>query len=358
MRLGTLVFRLAFVSLVLFSCARRRHRRVVRVQRGKFVVAHSEDGELTAQETITLASRVRGEISFIAEDHAAVKKGDMVFEIDRKDQEDKRKLYADSLSTSESKLSDRERNLEIQRANLEVAVQKMRASVRLSEVKLQQSDALPLAEDLQVAEKALQAAQAAFEQADKALKNAVELNGRGFVSEEELEDIRFQRELARIAVQRTRIRFEEVRRGATEHERKRLVLETDQAKVERELGELQTRSTLASLEQQVKWARAEASRWKETIRRNEEGILFRTVRAPRDGIVLRCKRPWENDKLDVGSRTWPGSGVVEIPNLSAMRVDTRIPSGPSGGGYRAHLQGNHLVDRLLGAGQERGPRGG
>ena len=41
--------------------------------------------------------------------------------------------------------------------------------------------------------------------------------------------------------------------------------------------------------------------------------------------MLRCKRHWETDKLDVGSRTWPGMGIVEIPDLRAMRVETQIP---------------------------------
>ena len=307
------------------SCGRKRERRTVEVRRGQFTVAHSEDGELTARKTVTLASRVKAEISFVAEDHSAVKKGDVVVELEKRDREERRKFYADSLSASESKLSDKERNLDIQRANLEVEVEKKRASIRLSEVRLEQSDSLPHPEDLEIAEKTLEASLAAFEQAEKALKAALELNRRGFVSEEELEDIRFRRDVARISTEKTRIRLKQVKRGATGHERKRLVLELEVSGGGLELTELLARSTLASLEQQVKWARAEVSRWKETIRKNEENIALRSIRAPRDGIVLRCKRRWERDKVDVGTRTWPGIGIVEIPDLSAMRAETQIP---------------------------------
>ena len=322
MRARTLALFLALVSL---SCARRRRARVAKVLRGKFTVAHSEDGELAAQETITIASRARGQVSFIAEDYSAVKKGEVTVEIDKKDQEERRKLNADSLSGAENKLSDKEKNLEIQRANLEVEVEKRRASVRLSEVRLQQSDALPLPEDLQIAQKSLQAALAAFEQADRALKTTIDLNQRGFVSEEELEGTRYKRELARISAEKARIRLGGIERGATEHERKRLLLELDLAEIDQALTVSQARSALASLEQGVKWDGAEVSRWRETIRKNEEDIARRTIRAPRDGIVLRCKRHWETDKIDVGSRTWPGMGIVEIPDLSAMRVETQIP---------------------------------
>jgi len=42
--------------------------------------------------------------------------------------------------------------------------------------------------------------------------------------------------------------------------------------------------------------------------------------APRDGIVLVGKHPWEGRKLQVGDNVWPGLVVAELPDLSKTLV--------------------------------------
>ncbi len=46
--------------------------------------------------------------------------------------------------------------------------------------------------------------------------------------------------------------------------------------------------------------------------------------APRDGIVLIGKQPWEGRKLQVGDNVWPGLTVAELPDLSKTLVQASL----------------------------------
>ena len=56
------------------------------------------------------------------------------------------------------------------------------------------------------------------------------------------------------------------------------------------------------------------------IREAETAIELLSVRAPRDGVLLVSRHPWEDRKLAVGDTVWPGFTLISIPDTSAMRV--------------------------------------
>jgi multidrug resistance efflux pump len=60
------------------------------------------------------------------------------------------------------------------------------------------------------------------------------------------------------------------------------------------------------------------------IRTAEEAIEALTVRAPRDGMMLVGKHPWEGRKLQVGDTVWVGMTVATLPDLSSMIVQANL----------------------------------
>lgn len=60
------------------------------------------------------------------------------------------------------------------------------------------------------------------------------------------------------------------------------------------------------------------------IQETEAALEELVLRAPRDGILILGDNRRENRKFQVGDSTWPGSVVVELPDLSQMRVDARL----------------------------------
>ena len=60
------------------------------------------------------------------------------------------------------------------------------------------------------------------------------------------------------------------------------------------------------------------------IRDTEEAIEALTVHAPRDGMVLVGKHPWEGRKFQVGDTVWIGMTVATLPDLSSMIVQANL----------------------------------
>ena len=57
---------------------------------------------------------------------------------------------------------------------------------------------------------------------------------------------------------------------------------------------------------------------------SEAALEELVLRAPRDGILILADNRQENRKFQVGDNTWPGNVVLELPDLSRMRVDARL----------------------------------
>lgn len=49
-----------------------------------------------------------------------------------------------------------------------------------------------------------------------------------------------------------------------------------------------------------------------------------SLTAPSDGILIVRDHPWQGRKFIVGDSIWPGFGIVELPDLSAMEVQARL----------------------------------
>ena len=78
-------------------------------------------------------------------------------------------------------------------------------------------------------------------------------------------------------------------------------------------------------------ARADLDNRRITVEKARRAILLAeaaiealALSAPRDGILVVAENPWEDRKFEVGDTAYPGVAVMQIPDLSAMRVEARL----------------------------------
>ena len=295
------------------------------VERGPFPVVHEEDGELAAQRTLTISSKIRGQLVFVVKDLDHVEKGDVLVELDKDDLESRLKRTGDELAAVRKKLEENERSLEIQRSQLEVELERKAATLDLAKVRLLTAREGTEPEDISIAEKDLEAARAALEFARSLHGDTRSLAAKGFATEAELADRACDLELARARFEKAQLRLRKLRAGPTAHELRPAELAVEQAAIELDLARKETDSGLAGLEQSVAWSRAEVWRFEERRRRTKWKLEQCTISAPRAGLALRAQRHWEKGKVDAGMRTWPGIAIAELPDLSAFKVTTQIP---------------------------------
>ena len=296
------------------------------VERGPFEITHVvENGELAALRTLTITSRVHTDIESLVKDFARVKKGDVLVELDKTELKDEIRRRKGEFVLAEKRLTEALRTREIRRAQIEIDIEKKDAALRLAEVRLQTLRAGAKPEDISVAEMDLEAAEAALKFAESERDDAETLFKKGFATRSELDEKHLSRELAVARYEKARMRLDRLRAWPTAHELRPAELAREEARTELQIVRERKRSSEAELRQSVAVARAAVSSLKVHIGRHEEDLSHCTIRAPRDGLVLRCTRHWERGKVDVGSHVNVGSGIVEFPDLSAMKVKVHIP---------------------------------
>lgn len=103
---------------------------------------------------------------------------------------------------------------------------------------------------------------------------------------------------------------------------KQLARERAQVAAHKAEVELAAQKKSSALELRVK--EIEADKIRRDLEAAEQGIAALTLTAPKAGILLVGEHPWEERKFQVGDVVQPGWTVVELPDLSAMRVEATL----------------------------------
>ncbi|MFL6197324.1 MAG: efflux RND transporter periplasmic adaptor subunit [Thermoanaerobaculia bacterium] len=107
-----------------------------------------------------------------------------------------------------------------------------------------------------------------------------------------------------------------------DYQERQLALKRAQSELEKAQAALATQGKVSSTDLQVQKISLEKSR--REIHDAEEAIESLTLRAPRDGMMLVGKHPWEGRKLQVGDTVWVGMAVATLPDLSSMIVQASL----------------------------------
>lgn len=99
---------------------------------------------------------------------------------------------------------------------------------------------------------------------------------------------------------------------------KQLALERARTELVKARQELEAHSLTQAEEKALKELQLEKTVY--DIRAAEEAIDALALEAPLDGVLVVATIPWEGRKVQVGDNVWPGFILLEIPDLSVMRV--------------------------------------
>ena len=103
-----------------------------------------------------------------------------------------------------------------------------------------------------------------------------------------------------------------------EFQEKQLALERARTELEKARQELEAYSRTQAQEKALKELQLEKTVY--DIRAAEDAIAALALEAPLDGVLVVATIPWEGRKVQVGDNVWPGFILLEIPDLSEMRI--------------------------------------
>ncbi|MDX2437213.1 MAG: hypothetical protein QNL88_09210 [Acidobacteriota bacterium] len=129
------------------------------------------------------------------------------------------------------------------------------------------------------------------------------------------------------AVERARIALEKARLDASvpkdlhsryDHRNAQLALARTEAGYAKAVADLQ--ATTVSVESDIQVNEEEHQKLVRELKVAEDAVVELSLKAPRDGIAVVEKHPWEDRKFQVGDSVFTGWPVVGIPDLESLRV--------------------------------------
>ncbi|MDD5719905.1 MAG: efflux RND transporter periplasmic adaptor subunit [Candidatus Krumholzibacteria bacterium] len=161
-----------------------------------------------------------------------------------------------------------------------------------------------------------------LEEAQNSLLNAqAELARQIATSEQRLAELQSAVLTQQYSYEQTQLRtaamtFEaEVRRREQELELKKAELALSDAR-----ERLAAQRVIAQAERDK--AEFEVRRAELLVEQSEEALAAMTITAPEPGLVVY--KTYRQGKVKVGDQAWPGMDIIELPDLSAMQVRTRV----------------------------------
>lgn len=243
------------------------------VYEGAFKVTLKAEGTLKALRSRIISSEIRGAtITKIVPEGTVVKANDPVVWFDRTDLEQRWRDRENRLKTQQSQLARQKESIELDKFRKYLAVKRAMAQLEHARAKLAE-------------------VQAKLIQQRELFKN--KLTTRSDVERAELD------------LQQAAIQVERAKTDSTK-------AAEDQA------------SGVKIQEAELRRTEAQVERAQRELEEVEDDLEKTLIRAPSPGMILYFRHPWTGDKPKVGSRTWKGQKLLEIPDLSEMTVEVPI----------------------------------
>jgi multidrug resistance efflux pump len=296
-----------------------------RVRRGRFKLVVSENCEFKPLHSWTVLSRASDKIDWIVAEGSHVKRGDLVFSQDTTWVQDWLTRDTNELDAARRSLKEVARQVQMERDELRLDLQSSASAVQLARTRLASVIAGPGAEDLAEARAVLAAARTAAKDKRAAATAAAALVKKGFLSEAEAEKERVAARNAEIDAQRKELQFERLKAGATKYWRKIAELELERARVQLEMAKADAERREAQLVGRISNARARVASLQRNVGRAKRNLAERKISAMGAGVVIYRNTHWHRQsKPEVGSRVWKGCGVMDIADVSKMKVRTQL----------------------------------
>jgi hypothetical protein len=198
-------------------------------------------------------------------------------------------------------------------------------SVELAKTHLDEVTAEATPEASAEAQAALESAGAAAADARAAADLDQRLAAKGYLSAAQARNSEMVAKLAGIDAERARLALERVKAGASKEARETARLELESAGEALAMARADAERRRAELDAQETDAQAAVANLRRSVNRARLEIALRETRAEADGVVIyRDLGRRTMEKPEVGSRAWPGAGVMDVADLSSLKVRAQL----------------------------------
>ena len=299
-----------------------------RVEKGDLVVTVLQAGELEAKnsKSITNDTDRQRKITYVVEDGAKVKKGDLILEMDSADlKDDLLRIQADR-SRMEADLNQSQQDNEISQVRYETDLNTAKLRLNQAQLDLKKYNEAEFPQMQRQKEIEITLAKEELSQEQNKLEWTKKLYAKGYANREDLNsnelavtrkklDLQTRQEELRILTQYTHDR---------DLKEKKNNVATAQAEVE---SQMKTNiSRLASAKANISSRKTALDlKRKEEDKKIEEIKKMRVV-SEYDGQVFYPKFDrWNDTKIEKGSNVYGHMKVLEFPDFSSWQIKTKIP---------------------------------
>lgn len=323
---GLALLGLGFVPLPWRASTVPRAGEGVPVRRGPLRIAVIGSGSLHPAETVKLVSAVEGRTTILAlvAEGTAVKKGDIVCELDATAMVERRIEQSIRLGNAEAALVKARQNHQIQESQNRSDILKARRSIEFAEQDLQMFLEGERDSDLEKARQAIDLAREEEQQAKERLGWSEKLGTKGFLTAVELETDRIAHHRTEIALQTTTRDFGLLERFRMPRKESELRAGVEEAKRESERVELQAKARLVDFESDVSTCEATRSLEVEKLSRLDSQIEKAKLRAPGDGFVVYAQRDNDEPQIQEGTEIREREEILSIPSSDGVIAQVKL----------------------------------
>ncbi|HOX07325.1 MAG TPA: hypothetical protein PK280_13055 [Planctomycetota bacterium] len=295
------------------------------VRRGRFELRVSETGEFRPLRCRVMLAKVGGKIDWLIPEGQAVKKGDKLFSLDSTGTKDWLTRDSNELEAAVKNLQEVRGQVKMERETIELDLKARESNVKLAETRQAEVLAGATAAAVKGARATLEAARVAAADARAAADSDARMAKSGYLSAAEAEASRLAAGLADIEQERATIRLALLEAGATREQREAARLDLERAGEDLAQAGFDAERRRADLNKRVTDAEAAVANLERSVARARRDLAAREVFADADGVVIyRGMGHRGEEKPEVGSRIWPGAGVLDVADLSSMKIRTQL----------------------------------
>ncbi len=310
-----------------------------------------ETGVVQALSCLTVTAQQRGQVAWVVDEGKQVAKGEPVIEFEHEEQVRQLEDLDVQLQEAKAQVSELEDGFADQKKELEAEVEAAQSTLELANFreKLLVDGATPAqrAEAQARLDRAAAAATVATEQWERAQG----LLKRGVLSQDEAHATFVASERARFDHRLALVNRNLLIKAPEPVERRRAKLDIEVATLEVAVARERLAAQVEQLKRGIDDAKLRVVIVEDEMRRVKRRIDRSILRAPGAGIAVRgMVGHGRKRKVEIGSRVWPGTSLITLPDFSALKVNTQVGEEVVGNlrvGMRLPVRVNTIDDRAF-----------
>ncbi len=302
---------------------------VATVQRGIVTINIIESGTLQALQSVTLASEInsnRAKIAKIVPEGTYVKQGDLVIEFDKTPFEEEIRKLRHEIDQAKAAIVEATENLKLQRVKNETELKEAQVNITAAEAELKnilEGEGIIKLRELELEE---ERDKAAYEQMKQNVEDLQDMLKSGFITQNELKKAELQLKEAEskytFTKQKHKIFVEYTRPAQIENAKHKAQESKEKLQQLREVADYLISLQQANLQKEQARLEGLQEKYQNALKELDKTSIY----APIPGLVIYNEIPsaGKTMKIQVGDAVWSHQGLISLPDISRMLVDTQV----------------------------------